>query len=112
MRKHRPRYYFILEDKIMKLNELVSLAYGTLFPPHLTRTAVEYYLDGHAKGPGCAFFLEDMVKRNDFTLSLDELHYLKYDAPRAFPDLYEAFLYAAYQGAKQFRPMPIARLHD
>lgn len=83
----------------MKLNEFVSAYYRCSFPARLNRAAIEYYRD-NSRSTRCYFFLEEMVRRNDYTLHRDDIHFISEAAEEVFPELFEAFLYAAYEDFK------------
>ena len=89
----------------MKLNELVSAYYHCSFPTKLNRAAIAYYRD-NSKSTRCNFFLEEMVRKNDYTLCRDDIHYMCEIANEAFPELFEAFLYAAYEDFKKNQIKP------
>ena len=75
----------------MKLNEFVSAYYRCSFPTRLYRAAIEYYRD-NSQSTRCNFFLEEMVRKNDYTLCRDDIHYMSEIANEVFPELFEAFL--------------------
>ena len=89
----------------MKLNEFVSAYYNCSFPARLNRAAIEYYRD-NSQGTQCYFFLEEMVRRNDYTLYPDDIRFMSEVAKEAFPELFEAFLYAAYQDFQKNHTKP------
>lgn len=84
----------------MKLNEIVSAYYQCSFPARLNRTAIAYYRD-NSPSTRCYFFLEEMVRKNDYTLHRDDIHFMSEAANEVFPELFEAFLYAAYEDFKK-----------
>ncbi len=84
----------------MKLNEFVSAYYNCSFPARLNRAAIEYYRD-NSLSTRCYFFLEEMVRKNDYTLHRDDIHVMSEAANEVFPELFEAFLYAAYEDFKE-----------
>ena len=89
----------------MKLNECVSAYYHCSFPERLNRAAIAYYRD-NSESTRCNFFLEEMVRKNDYTLCRDDIHYMCEIANEAFPELFEAFLYAAYEDFKENQIKP------
>ena len=89
----------------MKLNEFVSAYYRCSFPARLNRAAIEYYRY-NSQSARCYFFLEEMVRKNDYTLCRDDIHYMCEIASEAFPELFEAFLYAAYEDFKKNQIKP------
>lgn len=89
----------------MKLNEFVSAYYHCSFPARLNRAAIEYYRD-NSQSTRCNFFLEEMVRKNDYTLHPDDIHFMNEVANEAFPELFEAFLYAAYEDFKKNHEKP------
>jgi hypothetical protein len=84
----------------MKLNEFVSAYYHCSLPARLNRTAIEYYRY-NSQSARCYFFLEEMVRKNDYTLCRDDIHFMSEAANEIFPELFEAFLYAAYEDFKK-----------
>ena len=76
----------------MKLNELVSAYHHCSFPTKLNRAAIAYYRD-NSESTRCNFFLEEMVRKNDYTLHRDDIHFMSEAANEVFPELFEAFLY-------------------
>ena len=84
----------------MKLHEIVSARYNCTFPAKLNKPAIEYYKDNspHAR---CLFIFEMMESLNDYTLHRDELRYMIEEAPEVWVELFEAFLYAAYEDVKK-----------
>ena len=89
----------------MKLNEFVAAHYNCSFPTKLNRAAIEYYRD-NSRGTQCYFFLEEMVRKNDYTLCRDDIHFMTEVATDVFPELFEAFLYAAYEDVKKNHVKP------
>ena len=49
----------------------------------------------------CCRFCGFMVRKNDYTLCRDDIHYMSEIANEAFSELFEAFLYAAYEDFKK-----------
>ncbi len=84
----------------MKINEFVSTHYRCSFPARLNRAAIAYYRD-NSQSTRCNFFLEEMVRKNDYTLCHDDIHYMSEIANEALPEFFEAFLYAAYEDFKK-----------
>ena len=84
----------------MKLNEIVSARYGCTFPARLNKQAVEYY-QNNSPHYRCLFIVEMMERLNDYTLHHDELKYMVEEAPEVWLELFEAFLYAAYEDIKK-----------
>ncbi len=84
----------------MKLNEFVSAYYRCSFPARLNPAAIAYYRD-NSSSTRCYFFLEEMVRKNDYTLHRDDIHFMSEAANEVFPELFEAFLYAAYEDFKK-----------
>lgn len=84
----------------MKLHEIVSARYGCTFPARLNKPAVEYYKNNspHCR---CLFIVEMMESLNDYTLHHDELRYMVEEAPEVWIELFEAYLYAAYEDIKK-----------
>ena len=89
----------------MKLNELVSAYYHCSFPTKLNRAAIAYYRD-NSESTRCNFFLEEMVRKNDYTLCRDDIHFMSEASKEVFPELFEAFLYAAYEDFKKNQIKP------
>ncbi len=89
----------------MKLNEFVSAYYRCSFPARLNRAAIAYYRD-NSQSARCYFFLEEMVRKNDYKLHPDDIHFMSEIATEVFPELFEAFLYAAYEDFKKNRAKP------
>ena len=89
----------------MKLNEFVSAYYHCSFPARLNRAAIAYYRD-NSQSTRCYFFLEEMLRKNDYTLCHDDIHYMSEIANEVFPELFEAFLYAAYEDFKKNHVKP------
>ena len=84
----------------MKLHEIVSARYNCSFPAKLNKPAIEYYKN-HSQGTRCLFIFEMMESLNDYTLHRDELRYMIEEAPEVWVELFEAFLYAAYEEIKK-----------
>lgn len=89
----------------MKLNEFISAYYHCSFPARLNRAAIEYYRD-NSESTGCYFFLREMVRKNDYTLHLDDIRFMSEMASVAFPELFEAYLFAAYDDFKKRHVKP------
>ena len=89
----------------MKLNEFVSAYYSCSFPARLNRAAIEYYRN-NSPSARCYFFLEEMVRKRDYTLHRDDIRFMGEVATEVFPELFEAFLYAAYEDFKKNRIKP------
>ena len=89
----------------MKLNELVSAYYHCSFPARLNRAAIEYYRY-NSQSARCYFFLEEMVRKNDYTLHRDDIAFMSEASKEVFPELFEAFLYAAYEDFKKNQIKP------
>ena len=89
----------------MKLNEFVSAYYHCSFPARLNREAIEYYRY-NSQSARCYFFLEEMVRKNDYTLHHDDIHFMSEAANEVFPELFEAFLFAAYQDFQKNHTKP------
>ena len=89
----------------MKLNEFVSAYYRCSFPARLNRAAIEYYRD-NSLSTRCYFFLEEMVRKKDYTLHRDDIRFMSEVANEVFPELFEAFLYAAYEDFKKNQIKP------
>ena len=89
----------------MKLNEFVSAYYGCSFPARLNRRAIEYYRE-NSLGARCYFFMEEMVRNRDYTLHRDDIRFMSEAAAEAFPELFEAFLFAAYEDFQKNRTKP------
>lgn len=89
----------------MKLNEFISAYYRCSFPTRLNRVAIAYYRD-NSQSARCYFFLEEMVRKNDYTLHRDDIHFMSEIANEVFPELFEAFLYAAYEDFKKNQIKP------
>ena len=84
----------------MKLHEIVSARYNCSFPAKLNKPAIEYYKN-HSQGTRCLFIFEMMESLNDYTLHRDELRYMVDEAPEVWVELFEAYLYAAYEDVKK-----------
>ena len=84
----------------MKLNEIISAYYSCSFPAKLNRAAIEYYRD-NSQSTRCYFFLEEMVRNNNYTLHRDDLQFMSEASKEVFPELFEAFLFAAYEDFKK-----------
>ena len=89
----------------MKLNEFVSAHFNCSFPAKLNHAAVVYYRD-NSRTTSCYFFLEEMVRKNDYTLCSDDVHFMSETAKEAIHELFEAFLYAAYEDFKKNHVKP------
>lgn len=90
----------------MKLNEIVSACYcGCNFPARYNKRAIEYYRE-HSYGTRCLFLLERMMELNNYTLCSDDLRFMCQEAPEVWPELLEAFIYAAYEDIKQNKIKP------
>ena len=89
----------------MKLNEIVSAYYNCSFPAKLNRAAIEYYRD-NSQSARCYFFLEEMVRKNDYTLHRDDIQFMSEASKEVFPELFEAFLFAAYEDFKKNHTKP------
>ena len=84
----------------MKLHEIVSARYNCSFPAKLNKPAIEYYKN-HSQGTRCLFIFEMMESLNDYTLHRDELRYMIEEAPEVWAELFEAYLYAAFEDVKK-----------
>ena len=86
----------------MKLNEFVSAHYNCSFPAKLNHAAIEYYKT-HSVGTQCLFIFENMIANKDFLLSADDIKFMRepFVEVNVFPELFEAFLYAAYEDFKK-----------
>ena len=86
----------------MKLNQLVSARYNCSFPAKLNRAAIEYYRM-HSNGTQCLFIFDNMIMNKDFSLCTDDIEFMSEPsvASNVFPELFEAFLYAAYEDFKK-----------
>ena len=84
----------------MKLHEIVSARYNCSFPAKLNKPAIEYYKN-HSQGTRCLFIFDMMNTLNDYTLHRDELRYMVEEAPEVWAELFEAYLYAAYEDVKK-----------
>ena len=91
----------------MKLNEFVSAHYHCLFPAKLNRAAIEYYRE-HSNGTQCLFIFENMISNKDFSLCADDIKFMAepFVAPNVLPELFEAFLYAAYEDFRKNQVKP------
>lgn len=91
----------------MKLNEIVSARYGCKFPARYNRPAIEYYRT-HSNGTQCLFIFDNMIMNKDFSLCADDIKFMcePFVAPNIWPELFEAFLYAAYEDVKQNKVKP------
>ena len=89
----------------MKLNELVSAYYRCSFPTRLNRAAIAYYRE-NSPSARCYFFLEEMVIKNDYSLHRDDIRFISEAQNEIFPELFEAFLYAAYEDVKKHQMKP------
>ena len=74
----------------MKLNEIISAYYNCSFPAKLNRAAIEYYRD-NSQSTRCYFFLEEMVRNNNYTLHRDDIQFMSEASKEVFPELFEAF---------------------
>ena len=88
----------------MKLNEIVSARYGCKFPSRYNRPAIEYYRK-HSNGTQCLFIFDNMITKKDYTLCTDDIKFMC-SITDVWPELFEAFLYAAYEDIKQNRVKP------
>ncbi len=84
----------------MKLNELISKRYNCKFPQYLTVPAIHYYRE-HSRGTRCLFFLEEILRTKDSELHPDVISYMEDVAPEGYPELFEAYLFAAYEEVKE-----------
>lgn len=84
----------------MKLHEIVSARYNCSFPAKLNKLAIKYYKN-NSPHTRCLFIFEMMESLNDYTLHRDELRYMIEEAPEVWAELFEAFLYAAYEDIKK-----------
>ena len=84
----------------MKLNEIVSARYNCSFPAKFNKSAIEYYKSNSPHGR-CLFIFELMESLKDYTLHRDELRYMCEEAPEVWVELFEAYLYAAYEDIKK-----------
>ena len=84
----------------MRLNEFISARYNCSFPAKLNKPAIEYYKN-HSQGTRCLFIFDMMESLNDYTLHRDELRYMVEEAPEVWAELFEAYLYAAYEDVKK-----------
>ena len=91
----------------MKLNEFVSARYNCSFPAKLNRAAIEYYRT-HSDGTQCLFIFDNMIMNKDYSLCADDIEFMcePFVAPNVFPELFEAFLYAAYEDFKKNHGKP------
>ena len=91
----------------MKLNELISARYNCSFPAKMNRAAIEYYRT-HSSGTQCLFIFDNMIMNKDFSLCADDIKFMSepFVAPNVFPELFEAFLYAAYEEFKKTHIKP------
>lgn len=89
----------------MKLNEIVSAYYNCSFPARLNRAAIEYYRD-NSESTRCYFFLAEMVRNNDYTLQHDDIRFMSEASQEVFPEMFEAFLFAAYEDFKKNHTKP------
>ena len=89
----------------MKLNEIVSAYYNCSFPARLNRAAIEYYRD-NSQSTRCYFFLAEMIRNNDYTLHRDDIQFICEASKEVFPELFEAFLYAAYKDVQKNHNKP------
>ena len=86
----------------MKLHEIVSARYNCKFPARYNRPAIEYYRT-HSHGTQCLFIFDNMLLKKDFSLCNDDIRFMSEPcvAPNVWPELFEAFLYAAYEDIKE-----------
>ena len=84
----------------MKLHEIVSARYNCSFPAKLNKSAINYYRN-NSPHTRCLFIFELMENLNDYTLHRDELRYMCEEAPEVWTELFEAYLYAAYEDIKK-----------
>ena len=84
----------------MKLHEFVSARYNCSFPAKLNKPAIEYYKN-NSPHTRCLFIFEMMETLSDYTLHRDELRYMIEEAPEVWVELFEAYLYAAYEDVKK-----------
>ncbi len=91
----------------MKLHEIVSARYGCLFPARYNKPAIEYYRR-HSNGTQCLFIFDNMIRNNDFSLCAGDIRFMADPgiAPNVWPELFEAFLYAAYEDIKENKRKP------
>ena len=89
----------------MKLNELISAYYNCSFPAKLNRAAIEYYRD-NSQSTRCYFFLQEMVRNNNYTLHRDDIQFMSEASKEVFPELFEAFLFAAYEDFQKNHTKP------
>ena len=89
----------------MKLNEMVSARYGCRFPARYNKPAIEYYRQ-HSYSTRCLFIFDMMNERNDYTLCNDDIRYMCEDATEVWAELFEAYLYAAYEDTKMYGGKP------
>ena len=91
----------------MKLNEIVSARYGCKFPARYNRPAIEYYRT-HSYGTQCLFIFDNMIMNKDFSLCNDDIKFMSDPsvAPNVWPEIFEAFLYAAYEDIKKNSKKP------
>ena len=84
----------------MKLHEIVSARYNCSFPARLNKAAIAYYRE-HSQYTRCGFIFDMQESLNDYTLHRDELRYMIEEAPEVWAELFEAYLYAAYEDVKK-----------
>ena len=91
----------------MKLNEFVSKYYRCSFPESFNLSAIEYYRK-HSDGTQCLFIFDNMIANKDFSLCDDDIKFMNepFVAFNVFPELFEAFLYAAYEDFKKTHIKP------
>lgn len=89
----------------MKLHELISARYGCRFTAKLNKPAIDYYLQNSPQAR-CHFIFDMMLERRDFTLCSDDIRYMCEEATEVFPEMLEAFLWAAYEDVKKNRVKP------
>ena len=89
----------------MKLNEIVSARFSCSFPAKYNKVAIEYYRT-HSQMKRCLFIFDLMEDLSNYTLHTDELKYMAEEAPEVWAELFEAFLYAAYEDIKRNSKKP------
>ena len=89
----------------MKLNEAVSACYSCCFPARYNKSAIEYYRE-HSRGTQCLFIFDNMIDKDDYTLCSDDLHFMS-EVEVVWAELFEAFLYTAYEDFKKNRKKPM-----
>ena len=88
----------------MKLHEIISARYSCKFPARYNKPAIEYYRT-HSYGTQCLFIFDNMIHKNDFSLCNDDIQFFA-DVPNVWPELFEAFLYVAYEDIKKNHKKP------